>query len=167
MKPMRALRWDAVVIGGAALNLLGVVTRETRDCDILDPPVAAELLEAARAFAAQRRALGEVLRDDWLNSEPASLARDLPDGWKTRLMVVFTGAALTLRSLGRPDLLKTKLFAYCDRRTDLADCLALAPTPQELADALPWVEYQDANELWPPYVRELFTDLARRLGHGL
>ena len=33
----RDLRLEAVVIGGAALNLLGVVARPTKDCDILSP----------------------------------------------------------------------------------------------------------------------------------
>ena len=31
--------FSAVVIGGASLNLLGVISRETRDCDILDPNI--------------------------------------------------------------------------------------------------------------------------------
>jgi hypothetical protein len=30
----RGLRFDAIVIGGSALNLLGVVSRQTKDCDI-------------------------------------------------------------------------------------------------------------------------------------
>ena len=33
----KRLQFDAVVIGGAALNLLGVVSRLTKDCDILHP----------------------------------------------------------------------------------------------------------------------------------
>ncbi len=33
-------RFSAVVIGGTALSLLGVISRETRDCDILDPPLS-------------------------------------------------------------------------------------------------------------------------------
>ena len=33
----RGLRLDAIVAGGAALNLLGVISRETKDCDILHP----------------------------------------------------------------------------------------------------------------------------------
>lgn len=82
-------------------------------------------------------------------------------------MALFRGKALTLRALGRTDLLKTKLFAFCDRRTDLDDCIALAPTAAELDEALPWVEYQDANELWPAHVRDMFVELSRRLGHGV
>jgi hypothetical protein len=59
------------------------------------------------------------------------------------------------------------LFAFCDRRTDLADCLALAPTASELAEALPWLEAQDANEQWPQHVRQMLDELGGRLGHGL
>ena len=33
----RGLRLDAIVVGGAALNLLGVISRETKGCDILHP----------------------------------------------------------------------------------------------------------------------------------
>jgi hypothetical protein len=63
----RGLRLDAVVIGGAALNLLGVISRATKDCDILDPPLPPPIVEAARTFAAELRRRGEGLQDDWLN----------------------------------------------------------------------------------------------------
>ena len=33
----RGLRLDAIVVGGAALNLLGVISLETKDWDILHP----------------------------------------------------------------------------------------------------------------------------------
>lgn len=161
------LHLEGVAIGGSALNLLGVVDRETRDCDILAPPLSEEVLEAARAFARQQRAAGTILRDDWLNNGPESLARILPPGWQNRVVPLFAGKAVRLSALGRADLLKTKLFAYCDRRTDLDDCIALAPTKAELDEALPWVEYQDANELWPAHVRAMFAALSGRLGHGV
>jgi len=35
----RRLQFEAVAIGGAALNLLGVVSRLTKDCDILYPEI--------------------------------------------------------------------------------------------------------------------------------
>lgn len=45
----RGLRLDAIVIGGAALNLLGVVSRATKDCDIIDPAHArATLVDLGR-----------------------------------------------------------------------------------------------------------------------
>jgi len=80
---------------------------------------------------------------------------------------IFEGQAVVLNTLGRPDLLKSKLFALCDRGTDLPDCIALAPTARELADSLLWLEEQDTNELWPAHVRATVADLARRLGHGV
>jgi hypothetical protein len=70
----RGLRFDAVVIGGAALSLLGVVSRPTKDIDILVPEIPQEIHVAARAFAVEIRATGEILQDDWLNNGPASLA---------------------------------------------------------------------------------------------
>ncbi len=80
---------------------------------------------------------------------------------------IFEGQALVLGTLGRFDLLKSKLFALRDRGTDRPDCIALAPTAEELAECMPWLELQDGNELWPAHVRATIDDLARRLGHGV
>jgi hypothetical protein len=163
----RSLRFEGIVIGGAALNLLGIVSRATRDCDILYPALPAEILIAAQAFAADRRRDGEALAENWLNNGPADLVSHLPDRWEKRLQPAFYGRALELHSLGREDLLRTKLFALCDRGFDLADCLALAPTATELAALVSWVEQQDLNPDWPAHVRETLANLAARLGHAL
>jgi Nucleotidyltransferase of unknown function (DUF6036) len=163
----RGLRLDAVVIGGAALNLLGVISRATKDCDILDPPLPPAIVEAARSFAAELRRRGEGLQDDWLNNGPASLTSVLPPGWRDRLQPAFSGVAIQLRCLGRDDLLRSKLFALCDRGFDLGDCLALAPTAEELRAFLPWLEQQDGHPGWPAHVQATLADLGRRLGHGV
>jgi hypothetical protein len=163
----KQLSLEAVVVGGAALGLLGVITRETRDCDVIDPNLPATITQAAESFAAQMTADGTVLRGDWLNNGPISLTGVLPAGWRERLQVIFRGQAVLLRTLGRPDLLKTKLFALCDRGQDLADCVALEPSAEELAEALPWLEQQDLNPLWPAHVRATVENLARKLGHGV
>ena len=39
----RGLVLEAVVVGGAALGLLDVISRETRDCDILHPELSEEI----------------------------------------------------------------------------------------------------------------------------
>lgn len=161
------MRLDAVVIGGAALNLLGVITRATKDCDILDPPLPPAIVDAARSFAAEVRRRGEELQDDWLNNGPASLASVLPPGWRDRLQPTFSGAAIQLRCLGRDDLLRSKLFALCDRGFDLGDCVALAPAAEELRAISPWLEQQDGHPGWPAHVRATLADLGRRLGHGV
>jgi hypothetical protein len=161
------LELEAVVIGGTALNLLGVVTRPTRDCDVLHPSLPPSVAAAAQRFAAQVRNQGGVLQEDWLNNGPASLANQLPEGWQQRLQPLFTGKALRLSSLGRDDLLRSKLFALCDRGIDLGDCIALQPNQDELQSLLPWLEWQDANPEWPAHVRATMADLGRRLGHGV
>lgn len=161
------LMLDAVVVGGAALNLLGVITRQTRDCDILHPTLPTAVVVAAQAFAAEVTAAGGKLKEDWLNNGPSSLAPLLPAGWELRLQEAFRGRVLVLRSLHRSDLLKSKLFALRDRGLDLPDCIALAPTPAELAEATTWLQPQDLNPDWPAHVRATLTDLARRLGHAL
>ncbi|HEY2900258.1 MAG TPA: DUF6036 family nucleotidyltransferase [Polyangia bacterium] len=160
------LRLDAVVIGGTALNLLGIVSRATDDCDILHPSLPPVITAAARAFAVDVRSRGQVLADDWLNNGPASLANQLPVDWQTRLRPVFSGTAIQLRCLGREDLLRSKLFALCDRGIDIGDCLALAPTRDELRTIGPWVEAQDTNPNWPAHVQATLDDVAKRLGHG-
>ena len=96
----RGLYLEAVVIGGAALELLGVISRPTKDCDILHPSLPAAILAAAREFAQTQR-----------------------------------------------------------------DCVALAPSKDELTEAKPWVQQQDSNSDWPTHVEAVFADLARRLGH--
>ncbi|MDD5306950.1 MAG: DUF6036 family nucleotidyltransferase [Deltaproteobacteria bacterium] len=163
----RGLVLDAVVIGGTALGLLGVVSRQTRDCDILHPQLPPEISAAAREFAHLRRRQGDVLQDAWLNNGPLSLTDVLPAGWMQRLQLAYEGDAITLRCLGRLDLLRSKLFALCDRGIDLADCLALAPKPAELVEIAPWLEAQDANPDWPAHTRATLGDLCRRLGHGV
>lgn len=163
----RSLHLEAIVVGGSALALLGVTERPTRDVDILHPELSADVALAAREFAAHMRGQGVELADDWLNNGPMQLAEVLPSGWRLRIRSTFEGASLRLTVLGHADLLKSKLFALCDRGTDVADCIALAPDPGELDEAEPWLLAQDANPLWPEHVRATLTDLRRRLNHGL
>jgi hypothetical protein len=163
----RQLKLEAVVIGGTALALLGVTSRQTRDCDVLHPELPPEIATAAREFAAELRARGEDLGAEWLNNGPISLTQVLPRGWELRLQPAFEGAAITLHALGRLDLLRSKLFALCDRGFDLPDCLALSPTAEELNTIIPWLSEQDLNPDWPKHVEGTLSDLGRRLGHGL
>lgn len=161
------LRFEGVVIGGSALGLMGTIQRPTRDFDILAPELSPAIAVAARDFARSQREAGADLLDDWLNNGPSQLGEVLPVGWPDRVERIFVGRALVLSTLGRSDLLKTKLFALCDRGTDLPDCVALAPTAGELSECVPWLEMQDQNERWPAHVQATVADLARRLGHGV
>lgn len=163
----QGLRLDAIVVGGAALALLGITDRQTRDFDILQPELPEEIAEASRTFAAHLRDEGIELANDWLNNGPIQLADILPNGWRSRVQAAFQGKSLELVTLSRADLLKTKLFALCDRGTDLADCIAMMPSVTELEEAEPWVSQQDANPMWPDHVRATLEDLRRRVGHGV
>lgn len=131
------LTLEAVVVGGACLGLLGVVSRQTKDVDILHPKLPESILMASREFAERYTQEVGPLALDWLNNGPADLINDLPKGWQERLELAFSGEAIVLRTLGRLDLLRSKLFALCDRGIDLQDCLALVPAADELAEVLP------------------------------
>ena len=161
------LSFSGVAVGGAALNLLGIVTRLTKDCDILDPDIPDALLKHAAAFAAAQRQIGKTIGDDWFNNGPKSLKRTLPKGWEMRLQALFNGKALKLLTLHRTDLLKTKLFAYCDRDVDREDCMALRPTEKELDEAFEWVKDQDANSQWASHVTAQFGRLKKELGYAV
>jgi hypothetical protein len=163
----RGHRFEGVVIGGAALALLHVITRETKDCDVLHPKLPDELRALSVTFARELRSSGENLVDDWFNNGPATLCDVLPKDWKTHLQPLYKGKALQLFCLGRLDLLRSKFFALCDRGTDLPDCLALAPTLAELHEILPWVKDQDGNPGWPDHVVDVVSDFAKRLGYEL
>ncbi len=159
--------FEGIVIGGAALILLGIIQRDTMDVDILDPALPEDLRDAAVRFAKRYRGAPLPLKEDWLNNGPMSLRKDLPEGWRERTAPLFDGKNLRLRTLGRSDLLRAKLFAYCDRQEDFLDCVAMAPTKKELQELLPWLQERDANELWPEHVRRSLKALAEKLGHAI
>lgn len=64
------LRFEGVVIGGAALGLMGIIQRPTRDFDILMPELPPAIASAAREFARAQRKAGVDLLNDWLNEIP-------------------------------------------------------------------------------------------------
>lgn len=152
---------DAIVIDGAALVLLDVVKRPTKDFDILQPVLTKSQELHVVGFASENPELN--IGPDWMNNGPRSLIHDLDEGWEGRLQPAFKGKAITLRTLHRLDLLKTKLFALCDRGSDWEDCMALRPTESELVEAEEWVADRDANPDWPAYVTKILIELRERL----
>jgi len=154
------LTFEAVIIGGAALIVMDVVDRQTKDVDCLDPVINDKIKKLSQEFAKDHPEL--KLMQEWLNNGPQTLKRDLPEDWITRIHPIYKGRALTLSTLGRIDLLRSKLFAYCDRQTDFDDCVALAPNEEELRTCYPWVVARDQNPLWPEHVLTSFKDLAEK-----
>lgn len=173
----RGLQFRLVIVGGAALNLLGTVSRATTDVDILafgdrqsdEPgitilpppnPLPPELMDAARAVA---RSMG--LRAEWLNAGPAGQwETGLPPGLEQRIeWRTFPGLQLGL--VGRYDLIFLKLYAAADhtgpRSVHFQDLVALTPTPEELEAAGAWVVGQD------PQLVNIVTEVARHVATAL
>jgi hypothetical protein len=163
----RDLRFRGTVIGGAALIMMGIIDRATKDVDCLEPALPNNIKDAAREFGARYKGPGAPLHDEWLNNGPESLIRDLPKGWEKRRISLFKGRRLKLLTLGRIDLLRAKIFAFCDRQQDYQDCLAMKPTARELRTVYPWLKDRDLNELWPEHARRSLKAIAKGLGYEL
>ncbi len=163
----RKLTFHATVIGGTALIIMGVIHRATQDVDCLEPHLSGEMKKTSIDFARKYKKSGVSLKEDWLNNGPEDLMRDLPRGWEARRTPLFQGQNLFFKTLGRPDLLKSKLYAFCDRQQDLDDCIALRPSLQELKKSYLWLIDRDANPKWPEHVKKSLQELAKRLGDEL
>lgn len=163
----KGLTFEAVVIGGAALSILGIISRQTQDVDVLDPEIPKDIMEAAKSFAKEEGIAETSLKENWLNHGPESLRKYLRKNWRLRTQELFSGKAITFTTLGRTDLIGTKLLAYCDRGTDLKDCLDLKPTRDELLELLPWLQDYDTNPGWPKYLQSQIEDIAKRMGYVL
>lgn len=158
----RSLVFEAVVIGGGALIIMDIVDRKTKDIDCLDPDVPPQIKKASKNFAKEMREF--LLDENWLNNGPVTLKNELPSGWRLRLQKLYEGKAINLKCLGREDLLKSKLFAYCDRTNpDFHDLIRLKPTIEELNDSIGWVQIRDVNPLWPEHVEKAFQVLRKAL----
>jgi len=144
-----------VIVGGAAMNLLGFVDRPTIDVDVLagvgpggalapPDPLPEELVAAVRAVARDRGLL-----ERWINTAVADQWRfGLPPGLEERIhWRRFTG--LTVGLVDRRDLVFFKLYASADQvgpeSVHVRDLLALQPSVAELEEAARWVCAQDPS----------------------
>jgi hypothetical protein len=144
-----------VVLGGAALNLLGFVDRPTLDVDVLARADATGELcppdplpeELQRAIAAVARDQG--LLEHWMNTTVADQWRfGLPPGLAGRVEWRAYGA-LRVGVVARRDLVCFKLYASADQtgpdNVHVRDLLALEPSDEELESAAAWVRAQDGS----------------------
>ena len=155
----RAPRYNLVVCGGTALNATGLISRTTKDVDIvalmgrngalLDPaPLPKPLVDAALVVAENLRLSG-----DWLNNGPSSgdgglFRLGLPDGIAKRLTWKTYGKNLRVGFIHRFDQIHFKLYAAVDQHGGYhADDLhMLAPTEDELLEAARWAKTHDSSE---------------------
>lgn len=177
--------YDIIVIGGAALSILGLGIRPTKDIDVLGlretsvgRPLATVVKHKSlpeplvRAASQVSRAL--ALSADWLNAGPADLLdQGLPAGFEQRLTARKYGAHLVVWLPAREDLICLKTYAAADmgigRHTE--DLRVLRPSCKELLAGAQWARSQDPSEAF----REMLVGLLRyfgceevagELGHG-
>ena len=169
-------RYAIVIVGGAALNLSGILSRATTDVDVI---AAAQLDSAGRARGLGRppvpfpapleRAIAVVAQDsglapDWLNAGPAEQWKvGLPAGWR-RQLEWRDFAALRVGIFARRHLIHLKLFAAVDgggRGVHYRDLLVLVPSSRELHHAAAWVARQDASATFARELERLVALLAK------
>lgn len=172
------------ILGGAALNLLGIVERTTADVDILafatpranavpeqgtlqEPP---EPIPEPLARAAATVARDLELDPHWLNTGPALQWRaGLPPGLERRVAWRQYGA-LWVGVVARYDLIYFKLFAAADstgpKSVHYQDLLALRPSAAELDEAGNWVRTQDASPDFAEVLDRVMSHVRKDLGLG-
>lgn len=161
-----------VVVGGAALNLAGVVRRVTRDVDVIG--IDGEPHGPLRGLPPLLdRAVREVARDrhlpvDWMNVQVSTgVTPGTPHDWMERVTWRRFGG-LRVGIAARQDMLWLKLWALADNpgregRRHLNDLLALAPTRQELEAAVFAPREVDGNPEFVDHLNRVAADVAEQL----
>lgn len=161
-----------VVIGGTALAALGLISRTTRDVDVLGELISSAQPESIREIekfpdwlteAAERVRRDFNLPQNWLNSGPTSQVRTgLPEGFQERLIKRRYGSYLQINFCSRLDQIHFKLHASVDRGGyHVEDLAALRPSEEELQIAARWALTQDVSETF----KELLKDLLIKTGY--
>ena len=165
-----------VVCGAAALNCTDLLTRQTRDVDVLGMLAQrgkASLLgkglpeEVLAPVADVAKDLG--LEIDWLNDRSLILQSKpgLPAGFAARVLhpPLGFGPCLCVTFPSRQDMVALKFYAALDGRLEEAmrhfrDLFELAPTRVEVEFAASWLLDRPTSEVF----RHKIRDLADRLG---
>ena len=144
---------DMLICGGAALSVLGFISRATDDIDVLamvldERDVAAKPFPEALQEATKRVARTRGLPEKWLNPGPADMQGfGLPVGIVERAEKREYGEFLTARFLDRYDQVHLKLYAAVDQAggKHLSDLNQLSPTTDDLVDAARWCMSHDPS----------------------
>lgn len=142
---------ELVVCGGAALRAIGLVSRATKDVDVLARrgeidrevmgawPLPDFLLDAVAEVATE---MG--LPRNWLNASTGMLTmalENLPTSVWSELVEHDYGTRLRIAFVSRRGLLFLKAHAAIDRdeKRDLSDLKAINPTPAEWQEVMDWL----------------------------
>lgn len=150
----RNARHEIVAVGGSALVALGLISRGTKDVDVVAIVKEGRLTSAKPLPDTLAAATAQVGRDlmldeAWLNPGPTDLLDfGLPDGFWSRVQPRRYGDFLTVDFAGRLDQVHLKLFAMADQGPGRheADLRALKPTRDELVTAARWTRRHDPSE---------------------
>ncbi len=115
------------IYGGAALIALDILNRATFDINVFQPQLDKILLEAISAVGEKHN-----FNEYWVNSAGKAFVSELPEGWRSRRASIYSGKALNIFSLGRSDLIFTKILAELDRQENMPDIIRLKPSLNEL-----------------------------------
>lgn len=163
-----------VVVGGATMNLLGIVRRSTNDVDVIarafrDREGVLRLSQAEPFPDSLRTAIRTVARDfnlppNWMNAEVgAQWVHGLPP-WILEDITWRTYGNLHVGLVGRRTLIALKLFAAVDsgpRSVHAQDLIALAPTDAEWDESRRWVATQDAYDGFPAMIDQMIEHVQR------
>lgn len=164
-----------VVVGGTALNLLGLISRVTQDVDIIarmgegNTLINSEPLPEYLSQAIKIVAQDFDVPSDWMNTEisaqwqfglPPNLKHDIE--WRQYNQ-------LKVGLVKRRSLIALKLFAAVDRgkkSVHTNDLIQLKPSMAELQEAAKWVEEQDASDEFPSLIQDVIEYVNSRVFSG-
>ncbi len=129
-----------IVGGGGAMLLAHDFPLATADIDAIPRGITVEELDVY----VKKIATEKDLPGDWLNPYFSSFTHVLPDDFETRTISVFEGGKLTVKSLGKEDLLIMKCFAH--RRKDIPHARALIRKKADLKIVSKQIEKLETNK---------------------
>jgi hypothetical protein len=163
----RGLRYELLAIGGGALQLLGLITRPTRDIDVIGLVADAVVVSMATLPGPLQQAVEDTatvfrLPTTWFNAGPRSLTDlGLPQGILERAHRREWGG-LVLHIADRHDQIFFKLYAAVDqgpRSKHFDDLRRLKPSSSELRAAAAWARSHDPSEAFHTELQGALRDL--------
>ncbi len=167
-------KWDLVVCGGAALAVLNLIQRTTKDIDVIGKLKNNQIgyADFDIKFKEQISIISELLNlpTDWINTGPELFIQSgLPTGLQKRLTQKDYGKNLSIGFISRYDQIFFKLYASVERGGyHVDDLIKLKPTEKELLNACNWVCEQDTSEAFISLLRSMlqqtgFINVARKI----
>jgi hypothetical protein len=172
----RGYAYELVLVGGANLVIQGVVSRPTKDGDLVGERLPdGQVAQLSQMPAPLEEAVADVARTlglatNWLNVGPAPLMDlGLPDGFESRLSRKTYGT-LVLWLAGIFDMVCFKLYASADewptRGRHLQDLLALRPDQEDFDRAARWCVTHDPSPSFAQLLDAVMRDVRNQMSHA-